>query len=60
MTWTPKHRRTWEKKTRPLTTRVDEETYEEVKNWARWNRMSLGEALRCFITWGLQEWEKSQ
>lgn len=55
MPWTPELRKAWYEKNRHLCTNVDPETYEEVKAYAKKNKMSLGETLRCFIEWGLSE-----
>ena len=45
--------RAYDKTTRPLQVRVDPETRREVESYARKEKITIAEALRRFIDWGL-------
>jgi hypothetical protein len=46
-------KKVWEAKTRPVHLRVDPDTSEELKAYAKKEKISSAEAVRRFITWGL-------
>lgn len=49
------YRREYEKRTRPLQVRVDLETRREVEEYVRKEKITIAEALKRFIDWGLAE-----
>ena len=47
-------KKVWEAKTRPVHLRVDPDTHEELRAYAKAQKISVAEATREFITWGLE------
>ena len=52
--WTKDLRKRWENSTKPITVRIDTETYAALHTRATQARVSINHKLRDYIEWGLE------